>query len=161
MIWRSSWSSAASGSSGASAGGEGRWAAMSIFAGGRHPPHPALAAGARADDRWLAGAGPSATGVRPPTTPIAPPRSRTPRPWRLAGAPRQPVLQQHRRRARVLRRAAAAARGDAGREALVVELDRDGDELAEALRERPRRSRLVGVGAAQRERQPDHDPRRA
>ena len=54
---------------------------------------------------------------------------------------REPVLEQQRGRARVLRRPAAGLLGDRGREALVVELDRDRPErLSQACR-RTRASR--------------------
>ena len=51
----------------------------------------------------------------------------------------------------------AAAGGDPGREALVVELDGDVDRADQARGERPRRPRLVGVVAAERQREADDD----
>ena len=56
---------------------------------------------------------------------------------------------------RVLVGAAAFARGDHGREALVVRLDGNVDDSTERVDERLRLERLCTALAAQRQRQPD------
>ena len=69
----------------------------------------------------------------------------------------QVALEQVRRGARILVGAAALARGERGREALVVRLDGNVDDVAERIDERLRLERLRAALAAQRQRQPDDD----
>ena len=80
--------------------------------------------------------------------------------YRQISGGRQPLVEKHGRGSGVQRGRSARLARERGREALVVELDRDRHDGLQALGERARRARLVGVAAAQRDRQPDDHPLR-
>ena len=139
-----------------------RWARRAPALGGR----PALR-------RTVRSGGPPPAGALPPRGPRRsarirqpgiPPRhratvdTRATRPVpHLAWLASQPALQQVCGRARVLVGPAPGPLRQAGREALVVELDRDRQLLLQASRERARLDRLRGIPAGQRHRQSHHN----
>src|SRR5918997_811980 len=83
------------------------------------------------------------------------------RPFGRADLPsaRQPVLQQHGGRTRVLGGGPRPPLRERGREALVVQRDRHVERAPEALRKRARLGRLGAVVPGERQREPDDDGR--